>query len=195
MGVYEWVLMGVIYAATLVAVFTALALEIKKNKKLEERISQELLRSKMKLGTRIFFIVWGVLMPLGATACIICCSILIEPAPKVIYAIVLLMVAFLVLICSYGFVASLYNFVSATEEGVWVSRVFVQPKFYGYDEIGAVLDTTYTFYGGYTVSKKGGKKMFTVSHKRDKNAKELIALLKERAPALKRWGADEVFPL
>ena len=195
MGVYEWVLMGVTYAVILAVFFTALALEVKKNIKLKGQITQEILRAKMRLWARIFFLALGVLTWLGSTATIICCTLLIEPAPKFVYAVVMLMIVFVEFLCGYGFLASYYNVVYATEEGVWVSRVFMKSAFYRYEEVASILDTTYSLYGGYTVFKRGGKKMFTVSHKREKNARELIELIKSRSPALKRWDSNDVFGL
>lgn len=196
MSVYQWVLLGVTCAVVVAAFCIVLALELRKHKKLQH-LTQVILRTKAKLPLRIFLIILGGLLLIGGPVIIICCSYLVEPIPPKedgTYAVIMGLIAFGGLFCLYGIMLTVFNTVYATEEGLWVQRLFLKTKFYRYDEVVSVIDTTYRLYGGYAVfkkGKKGNKQIFFVSNRREKNARELIALLKKRAPALKRWSVDD----
>lgn len=198
MSVYQWALMGAGYAVVLAAFFIVLALEIKKNQKLQAQLKQEILRTKMILIIRLILIFLAGLLLIGGPVIIVCCSFLVEPIPPSddgMYAVIIGLIAFGGLFCLYGVLLTVFNVVYATEEGIWVRRLFLKTKFYRYDEVVSVLDTTYSLYGGYAVFKTGKKQMFFVSHKREKNARELIAIIKERSPALKGWDSNDIFGL
>ena len=195
MGVYEWVLMAVTFAVIIAAFFIVFALEKRKYEKLKKAISQEILSVKMKPSTRIALIILVVVLLIGGPVTTVCGSLLIEPIPHAAYAAIMGMMAFGGLVCLYGILGTVYNAVYATEEGIWVSRIFLKSKFYGYDEIVSVLDTTTTFHGrgGFALFKEGRKQIFFVSQWRDRNAKELIALIKERSPRLGKLKEGELF--
>ena len=188
MGVYEWVLLGVTFAVTLAAFFIVLALELRKHKTLCAQIPQVILRTRIKLIFRIVLMITSVLLLIAAPVVVICGSLLIEPIPHGPYAAIMALIAFGGLMSLCGIFASFYNEVYATEEGVWVRRIFLKTKFYRYEEIRSVFDGTYFWMGAFIIYKEGRKKIFSIAPVKDINANELIALLTERAPYLKRWN-------
>ena len=184
MGVYEWVLLGVTYAVILTAFFVVFALGAKKNQKFKEQISQAILCSKMRWNTKITLLVLGALVVLGCPAAIIGCSYLVEPAPQEGYAVLMIAIALCSLFCLYAALASFYNSVCATQEGVWVRRIFLKTKFYRYEDIICIPGR---YWGSAIFFKAGGERGFSVRRARDTNAKQMLELLEERVPHLKKW--------
>lgn len=191
MGVYEWALLGVMYAV-IVAVFLPVYLtERHKVKKLNEKITDEILRAKRRKWIRIFGLGMGALVLIGGSLTTILCSIYIETPPKGIYAVIMALMAFTVLVCLSLEVLSFSHFTAASEEGVWASRLFAKPKFIAYENVYSIWYCARE----YVVCGKGRKKEFTLSERLDDGTAELLELLQKRAPRLKRWCDEEIFPL
>lgn len=191
MGVYEWVMLGVMFVVVIVVFFPVLGVERNKNKKLCEQITNEILRVKKRKWIRIVGLTLGALVLFGGTFTTVYCSIMIETPPKDIYAVLMALMAFTILLCLTLELLVQSHYIVATEEGVWVCRFLIKPKFIHYEEIVSIAEIPYG--GGYArktfiVFKESRKKAFTFSATIDKGAYEMIDLLKERAPRLKRWG-------
>ena len=177
MGVFEWALLGGAYAVILAVFFTVLALEIIKTKQSRTQTSQAILRSTMKWNSKIALIVFGALVFFGSPAAIIVCTLFVEAVPKTVYAFIILMVALCNLVYLLCILASFYNTVCATEEGVLVSRIFLKVQFYKYEKLTFVPSR---FTGQADIFKVGGDRIFSVTQARDTNAIKLLELLKER---------------
>ena len=191
MGIYEWTLLGVMFAVVIIFTVLAVAFEVRKNKKFRPKIGREILRVRAP----VFFTATGLIALFGGTAVLVCCSILIEPAPKAAYALTLLLMTLVALLCAVMVLYAFCNFTAATEEGGWAFRIFLTPKFFGYDDFAFLRDNTAYHGGGYLFFGTGGIKLFLLAPLRDKGACEMVALLRERAPRLKRWGAEDIFRL
>ncbi len=195
MGIYEWTLLGVMFAVVIIFTVLAVAFEVRKNKKFRPKIGREILRVRARRWIPVFFTATGLIALFGGTAVLVCCSILIEPAPKAAYALTLLLMTLVALLCAVMVLYAFCNFTAATEEGVWAFRIFLTPKFFGYDDFAFLRDNTAYHGGGYLFFGTGGIKLFLLAPLRDKGACEMVALLRERAPRLKRWGAEDIFRL
>ena len=195
MDAFEWGLMGAMYAVVLAAFFTVFALEVRKNKQLKEIMPQYLLCTKRKPAAMIILIIIAAILLVGGPVTTICCSYLVEPMTREdygVYAAMMGLIAFGGLFCLYAVLLLHDHAVYATEEGLWVRRCFLKTKFYSYDEVESIWDGTYSWNGGYAVYRKGRKKICFV-YQREKNAKELMSAIKERAPHLGKLKEGELF--
>lgn len=200
MGLYEWVLLGVMFAVIIIVFFPVFFVERHKIKKLREQITNEILCVRKRKWTGAIGLVLGMLVLLGGTFTTIYCSINIETPPKDIYAVLMALMAFTVFVCLLLPLLAMSHLTVASEEGVWVSRLFIKPKLIRYEEISHIEDVNKTKYGyacrtrgTYIVYQENHKKAFTLIFLADSNVVEMITLLQRRAPRLKRWGDEEIF--
>ena len=192
MGIFEWVLLGAMYAVVLTVFFIPFALEVKKSKQLRGQITQEILRSKMKASTWISLMILAIILLIGAPMAVILFSLLIAPIPRGAYAAIMAVSVVVGIGCLYETLAAVYNSVYATEEGVWVRSVFLKTKFYRYEEVASMFMLNGTI-GHVVFFKAGGKKIFSLSHARDTNVVKMIALLREHSPHLGKLKENELF--
>ena len=195
MDLYQWIIMGAAYAVMLAAFFSVFALEVRKNKKLKEAMPQYRLCTKRKPGGKIALIILAAIFLVGGPVAMICLSLLVEPIPREDFGAFIAAVVLIVfggLICLFGLLGTIYNVIYVTEDGIWVRRFLLKSKFCSYDDVESVLDNTFSWNGGYTVFKKGRKNVCFIS-KRELNAKEVMAVIKERAPHLGKLKENELF--
>lgn len=202
MGLYEWVLLGAMFAVIIGVSIPSFLVERHKNKKLRDQITNEIVCVRTRKWTWLIGLIVGALVLFGGTFTTIYCSITIETPPKDMYAVLMALMAFTVLVCLLLPLLAMSHFTVASEEGVWVSRVFMKPKLIHYEEIYSITDATpyrawndYFSRGNYIVFKEHRQKAFSLTGMVNDNVEEMLALLRKRAPRLKRWGDDEIFPL
>ncbi|MDE6411938.1 MAG: hypothetical protein K2L02_05335 [Clostridia bacterium] len=193
MGIFEWVMMGGTYAVTIALSIPIIVLERRKNKRVFPKIEREIFRTRTQLWITVFFAVLGSVVWLGGTAVTIYCSIMIEPAPKAAYAAIVILMAFLALLSVVMILFGYTNSTVVCEEGVWVFRIFLKPKFFKYDEINLIQDKSALgiMGGGYIFFGKEHRAIFTIMYLRDKGADKAYALI-QKCKSLK---AEDIFTL
>lgn len=195
MGVYEWGMLGGMLAVVMVTVLVSYISVDRKNKALRQGITGELLNTHIRKWLQIFFVVLGLIVLIGGTLITVICSIKIELPTKGEFAILIALMTFTILLCFFCFLPMRYNFVSATEEGVWVRRVFLKPKFFRYNELISIQNNSFVLNGGFIIYAINQKKAFSLALYWETNAWGMVELLQERMQDPKSWGASDIFPL
>ncbi len=193
MGTFEWVLMGVTYAVMIILSILIVVLERQKNKRVFPKIEREIFRTRMRVWVIVFLAIIGPVVWLGGTAVLIYGSIMIEPAPKAAYALIVLLLASLMLICVVMILCGNTNTIVVCEKGVWVFRIFLKPRFFRYDEIDFVHDKSALgmMGGGYIFFGKEHRQIFSMMFLRDKGVNEAYALIQK----YKLLDEEDVFTL
>lgn len=193
MGIYEWILFGIMIAVVVAGFVGVWAAEAVKYKKISAQINRAQLTVRMYRPTEIFLLVLGVGTFFGGSFTIVYCSIKIEPAPKAIYAFVIVALALVSLLCFYAFLGCRYYVRAAGKDGVLVFCIFTKTKFYRYEEISRINKVT--VYRGrqiFAAFGKKGEKLFSIMTGRDKGALKMVEFLQAR---ISGRSADEIFTL
>lgn len=193
MGIYEWILFGIMISVVVAGFVGAWIAEAVKYKKISAEINRAELTVRMYRWTEIFLLVLRVGTFFGGSFTIVYCSIKIEPAPKAIYALVIVALALVSLFCFYAFLGCRYYVRAAGEDGVLVFCIFTKTKFYRYEEISRINKVT--AYRGrqiFAAFGKKGEKLFSVMTGRDKGALKMVEFLETR---ISGRSADEIFTL
>ena len=188
-------MLGAAHGFVLVAFVSVLVIEKRRDEAMKERMPQVLVCSKQKSGGRIALMILAAILLVVGSLALICGSLLIEPIPREdfgAYAAIVGLIAFGGLFCLCGILCTVYNANYATEDGIWVRRVFFKTKFFSYDEVESIWDGTYNWNGGWGVYKKE-RKLICFVRKREQNAKELMAAIKEHSPRLGKLKENELF--
>lgn len=201
MGIYEWCMLSGMLLITLTPIVIVAVLEIRKNNKLIREIEQEILHTRIRLWTKLVSGIISFIVLIGGVFVTIYCSIVIQLPTKSEFAILMGVMIIALLICFFSFFCICFRHVRATEKGIWVSNIFLKPKFYLYEEITRIEDNSYLWNGGYLIYRENGRKICTIRTLWDTHAQEMVSLLRERSKCLKPWDArenddfEEIFPL